>query len=78
MASVTEQPPIQRVEVGFVVAPPADRVARASGVRDVEIDGRMLRCTVRGSFQPFLESLRGYEVTSLRSLPPSADSEVGS
>jgi hypothetical protein len=24
---------------------------------------------VRGSFQPFLEALRGYEVTSLKSTP---------
>jgi len=39
------------------------------GVSDVEIDGRILRCVVLGSFQPFLEALRGHEVISLKSLP---------
>jgi hypothetical protein len=46
-----------------------DRVERASGVTDVEIDGAVLRCQVHGSFQPFLEALRGYEVVSLTSIP---------
>jgi hypothetical protein len=66
---MTEHPPIQRVEVSFVGVPPAQQVARASGVSDVEIDGSVLRCVVHGSFQPFLEALRGYEVTSLQSTP---------
>jgi hypothetical protein len=39
----------------------------ASGVSDVEVDGPVLRCRVCGSFQPFLEALRGYEVISLTS-----------
>jgi ABC-2 type transport system ATP-binding protein len=55
------------VEVSFVGAPPAQRVARASGVSEVEIDGPILRCTVTGSFQPFLEALRGHEVIGLTS-----------
>jgi hypothetical protein len=59
---------VQRVEVVFVGPPPARRVARASGVDAVEVDGRVLRCTVLGSFQPFLEALRGHEVISLKSL----------
>jgi hypothetical protein len=57
---------IQRVEVMFVGAPPAQRVERASGVSDVETDGQILRCVVSGSFQPFLEALRGHEVISLK------------
>jgi hypothetical protein len=64
---MTEELPIQRVEVSFVGAPPAQRVERASGVSDVEIDGLVLRCLVCGSFQPFLEALRGHEVISLTS-----------
>jgi hypothetical protein len=40
-------------------------VERASGVSDVEVDGPVLRCSVCGSFQPFLEALHGYEVISL-------------
>ena len=60
---------MQRVEVGFVGAPPIRQVERAPGVSHVEIDGSVLRCVVCGSFQPFLEALRGYEVTSLQSTP---------
>lgn len=71
-----EQPPIQRVEVSFVGAPPAQQIARASGVSDVEVDGSVLQCLVSGSFQPFLEALHGYEVTSLQSRPVRAASEV--
>ncbi len=63
--------PVQRVEVVFVGAPPARQVERAAGVVAVEIDGRILRCTVQGSFQPFLEALRGHEVISLKSLQES-------
>jgi hypothetical protein len=58
---------IQRVEVSFVGAPPAQAIERASGVSEMEIDGSVLRCTVAGSFQPFLEALRGHEVISLTS-----------
>jgi hypothetical protein len=58
----------QRVEVTFVGAPPARQVERAAGVSDIEVEGLVLRCTVHGSFQPFLEALRGHEVLSLRSI----------
>lgn len=63
-----EVPAAARVEVTFVGAPPAVQVARAPGVSDVDVDGLVLRCTVCGSFQPFLEALRGHEVISLRSI----------
>ena len=58
---------IQRVEVSFVGQPPACVVERAAGVSDVEVEGPTLRCLVHGSFQPFLEALRGHEVISLLS-----------
>lgn len=64
-----EELTIQEVEVSFVGAPPIQRVERASGVSNVQRDGSVLRCTVWGSFQPFLEALRGHEVTSLASRP---------
>lgn len=63
--------PIQRVEVDFVGAPPAQSIERASGVSEVEVDGSTLRCLVFGSFQPFLEALRGHEVIGLRSTSPA-------
>jgi hypothetical protein len=62
-----ENPATQRVEITFVGTPPARQIERASGVSDVQVDGRVIRCIVYGSFQPFLEALRGYEVISLRS-----------
>jgi hypothetical protein len=61
--------PAQRVEVSFVGPPPARRVARASGVSEVEVDGSTLRCLVTGSFQPFLEALLGHEVVNLTTAP---------
>jgi len=67
VANVPEKPHIQRVEVRFVGAAPARQVERASGVSDVETDGSLLRCLVSGSFQPFLEALRGHEVVGLTS-----------
>jgi hypothetical protein len=63
-----DQLSVQRVEVLFVGAPPARQVERASGVAGVEVHGSILRCTVHGSFQPFLEALRGHEVISLKSM----------
>jgi hypothetical protein len=63
---------VQRVEVIFVGAAPMRRVERASGVSDVKVDGSSLRCLVSGSFQPFLEALRGHEVLSLTSTPETA------
>jgi len=65
---MVEEPPGQRVEVTFIGAPPARQVERASGVSEVEVDGSVLRCLVCGSFQPFLEALRGHEVVSLKSV----------
>jgi hypothetical protein len=59
---------VHRVEVSFVGAAPVQQVERASGVSEVEVHGRVLHCTVYGSFQPFLEALRGHEVVNLRSI----------
>jgi hypothetical protein len=66
---MTKEQPTQRVEVSFVGAPPARQIERASGVSDVEADGRTVRCLVCGSFQPFLEALSGHEVVSLSACP---------
>jgi hypothetical protein len=69
LRSMTEEVLIQRVEVSFIGTPPAQQVERASGVSELEIDGPILRCLVLGSFQPFLEALRGHEVINLESVP---------
>ena len=68
LTCVIEVPQLRKVEVSFVGAPPAQQIARAAGVSQVEIvDDRHLRCVVYGSFQPFLEALHGHEVVSLES-----------
>jgi hypothetical protein len=72
---MTPELSVQRVEVSFVGAPPAQRVKCASGVSEVEIDGATLRCVVCGSFQPFLEALRGHEVISLRSISTEGEKD---
>jgi hypothetical protein len=66
---MNEELPTRRVEVTFVGLPPTGQIGRASGVSDVEVAGRRLRCLVSGSVQPFLEALRGYEVVGLTSTP---------
>jgi hypothetical protein len=71
LTAMTDELPNQRVEIHFVGPPPARQIARASGVSDVEVDGHRVRCSVCGSFQPFLEALRGYEVIGLTSTPVS-------
>jgi hypothetical protein len=74
---MTRDLPTQRVEVSFVGVPPAQQVERASGVSEVEIDGPTLRCLVCGSFQPFLEALRGHEVISLSACPAAVPARGG-
>ena len=69
LTSMSEALRIRRVEVSFVGTPPVQQIERASGVSAVEIEGSVLRCLVLGSFQPFLEALRGHEVVSLESTP---------
>jgi hypothetical protein len=71
-----KEPTTRRVEVDFVGVPPARQVERASGVSEVEVDGTILRCLVCGSFQPFLEALRGHEVVDLRTTPAGSETTV--
>ena len=71
---MSSQLPVQRVEVSFVGTPPMARIERASGVSRVERDGPIVRCLVAGSFQQFLEALRGHEVITLQSTPAVAAS----
>ena len=54
-------------------ARPADRAGLGDG--EVEVDGAVLRCLASGSFQLFLEPLRGYDVMSLKSTSPKGEGE---
>ena len=71
LAVMANEVPLQRVEVSFVGFPPAEKIGRALGVSEVHVDGAILRCIIYGSFQPFLEALRGHEVISLKSTQES-------
>ncbi len=77
LPSMVEELRIHRVEVSFLGTPPTGQVERASGVSDVAVEGSNLRCLVCGSFQPFLEALRGHEVVSLTSMPTGLSADVG-
>ena len=71
---MTEELTIRRVEVSFVGRPPTRVLERTRGVSNIETEGPMLRCLVCGSFQPFLEALRGHEVIAFESMPePQAE-----
>lgn len=69
VTGMTEEVTRCRVEVSFVGRPPTRVLERTRGVSNVETDGPVLRCLVCGSFQPFLEALRGHEVIALESTP---------
>jgi hypothetical protein len=51
----------QRVEITFAGTPPTSQINRASGVTDVRVESQTVHCVVRGSFQPFLDAIRGYD-----------------
>jgi hypothetical protein len=59
----------RRVEVTCLGTPPARQLELASGVSAVVVEGRVVRCLVDGSFQPFLEALYGCEVITLQAMP---------
>lgn len=73
---MADNPYLCQVEVRFAGSPPASQVARALGVSHVEAGCLTLRCLVRGSFQPFLEALRGHEVLALTSFPVVAEHQA--
>jgi hypothetical protein len=68
---MAEELPVRRVAVRFAGTAPARQVARAAGVSDVETDGSILRCLVSGSFQSFLEALRGLVIDFDSTAPPA-------
>jgi hypothetical protein len=74
LADMAARLPVYRVEVSFVDTPAVAQIERASGVSGVERDGSVVRCLVSGSFQPFLEALRGHEVLTLQATPTVAAS----
>ena len=66
---------IHRVEVEFAEGTriPENAVRSASGVQGAAVEGRVLRCTVQGSFDGLLTALEGTTVTNLVSEEPSLE-----
>jgi len=64
-----------RVEMEFSpdAKVPVDAIRSATGVEDVVADDRTVTCTVRGSFEPLLDAIRGANVTNLVSHEPSLE-----
>ncbi len=66
---------VHRVEIEF--APdspiPEQAVRAAAGVEDVTVDGRTIRCTVRGMFDPLLDALGDTVVANMVSEEPSLE-----
>jgi hypothetical protein len=75
VAVMVNEQPTRRVEIRIVGKPPVRQIEQASGVSEVECEGPVVRCRVTGSFQPFLEALRGYEVIALQSVPATSEQE---
>jgi len=64
-----------RVEIEFAPGddPPVSALRAAQGVEDVAVEDRLITCTVRGSFEPLLDAIRGSTVTNLVSHEPSLE-----
>jgi ABC-2 type transport system ATP-binding protein len=55
------------VEVRFSAPPPPHAFADVPGIRDVRLDGCLLRCTVQGMADPLVKALAKYHVADLNS-----------
>jgi len=61
------------VEVDFAGDVPVDAVRAAEGVDNVQVEGHLLTCSVRGGFGPLLAALNQGEVTNMVSHEPSLE-----
>ncbi len=52
---------------------PVEAIRSAAGVEDVVASDRTVTCTVRGTFEPLLDAIRGANVTNLVSHEPSLE-----
>ena len=64
-----------RVEIEFAqdAEVPDAAIRSAAGVEDVNVDGRRVTCTVRGTFEPLFNAIRNAKVTDLVSTEPSLE-----
>jgi ABC-2 type transport system ATP-binding protein len=66
---------LHRVEIEFADGTeiPDARIRDADGVQDVRVEGRVLTCTVQGSFEPLMRALQGAAVANLTSQEPGLE-----
>jgi len=66
---------VHRVELEFAEGAeiPEEAIRYAAGVQDVTLDGRIVTCTVHGSFEPLLKAISGAAITNLVSHEPSLE-----
>ena len=73
MGTLAEMRHLSALTVDATLQVPVPDLSRVPGVSAVEIDGRVLRCQVRGSMEPLLKTLAAVGVTELLSREPSLE-----
>ena len=63
----------RHLEIEFCRDVPSDVFDHVAGVRDLTVDGNVLRCTVIGAVDPILKAANRYEVRMLTSSEPSLE-----
>ena len=73
MGTLAEMRHLSALTVEATLQGPVPDLSRVPGVSAVQIDGRVLRCQVRGSMEPLLKTLAAVGVTELLSREPSLE-----
>jgi len=64
---------VRTLEIHFASPVPADAFTGLPGVRDVEVHGDVVRCTVAGAMDPVVKVAARFEVVDLSSHEPSLE-----
>jgi len=64
---------MRHLEIDFCGDVPADAFSSVPGIRDLEILGTIVRCTVVGAMDPILKAANRFEVRLLTSSEPSLE-----
>jgi ABC-2 type transport system ATP-binding protein len=62
-----------QVEMLFAADPPVASIKLAEGIDRVEVEGRRVRCVVRGSFEPLIKAIANAHVVNISSHEPSLE-----
>ncbi len=73
MGTLAEMRHLSALTVEATLQGPVPDLSRVPGVSAVQIDGRVLRCQVRGSMEPLLKTFAAVGVTELLSREPSLE-----